>query len=338
MRTRIRSFAAVVAALAVCLALAPIAEAAPPAPAKTKTQAALIAAAQSEYDAGNFERAGELFLDIYRQDREAVVGLYNACRAYHLAGKLDKALELYRELLARPDLDPAVKAKVDKYLDDLRLKRAEAKADEAGRAEKAGNYALAARVWADALALAPEKTGWMLRLARAEHLAGNKDAALAGYDKYLALPAEQAPDQADAARWRAELAPKSFADVPVPKDAPPPVVVAAPATPARWPGWTALAGGVALLGGGAGLYLAQGDARAALDQQVADKQAGKVAGIDYQSYQAKRAELNGAYRNAAILAGAGAVAAGVGAWLLVRSPGKVAVVPVGDGFQVAVRF
>ncbi len=330
--------------LRVCLVLlvagaAPVHAAAPPAAAKSKTQAALIAAAQREYDAGNFERAGELFLDIYRQDNTAIVGLYNACRAFHLAGKLDKALELYRELLARPDLDPSVKAKVDNYLDDLRQKRAEAKADDANRAEKAGNYAVAVGLWTDALAAAPEKVAWILRLARAQHLAGDKDAALKGYDRYLALPADKAPDQADAARWRAEIAPKTFDEVPVPKDPAPVVGVTKPAeTPSNWPAWAALGGGVALLGGGAALYLGQADARATLDQQLADKQAGKVAGIDYQSYESKRTELNGNYRNAAILASAGVVAAGVGAWLLARVPEKVAVLPSGQGALIALRF
>ncbi|MBM4343598.1 MAG: hypothetical protein FJ100_09505 [Deltaproteobacteria bacterium] len=49
--------------------------------------------------------------------------------------------------------------------------------------------------------------------------------------------------------------------------------------------------------------------------------------------------LNGRIYASWVMVGAGAVAAGVGAWLLVRTPTTpVAVAPVGSGVVVAVRF
>lgn len=230
------------------------------------------------------------------------------------------------------------KPKCDKNVDELRVKRAEAKADDAVAAEKAANYGLAAKIWADALALAPEKTGWILRLARADHLAGNNDAALKGYDKYLALPPQQAPDQPDAARWRAEIAPKTFDEVPVPKD---PVAVVAVAKPADGSGrgmaWAVVGGGAAVGLAGLGLYVAtQGDV-SSYDAKIAAGAGGKVTAWSLQEANAERDRLNRRIYASWGLAGAGVVVVGVGAWLLVRAPTvSVAVTP--QGFVVAGRF
>lgn len=79
-----------------------------PAPvlARGGTVEAMIAAAQREFDAGNFARAGGLFLAIWRQgpssDRTQLAALYNAARAYQLAEELDQAEALFRELAAYP--------------------------------------------------------------------------------------------------------------------------------------------------------------------------------------------------------------------------------------------
>ena len=76
----------------------------------SKVVQALIAAAQKEFDAGHFERAGELFLEVWLQGKDSRPALYNAARGFHLAGKLDKAESLYRELLALPAPSPAASA------------------------------------------------------------------------------------------------------------------------------------------------------------------------------------------------------------------------------------
>jgi len=324
------------AALLVCVAAA---FAAPALAAPSKVVLALIAAAQKEFDAGNFARSAELFLDIWKADKSQAVVLYNAARAAHLAGQVDRAEELYRDYLALPAADAAFVAKIQPHLRDLADRRADAKAESAGKAETAGHFALAAQLWADAVAARPDKPAWRLRHARALHLAGDKAAALAGYDKYLALPADQAPGQPDAARWRAELAPRTFDEVPAAKDSAP-LVVATPAdAPSQLPGLALLAGGLALAAGGAGLYVAtRGDVEA-YNKLVATDASGKVGGTSLTEANAERDRLNGRIYASWGMAGGGAVAAGVGAWLLVRAPkGPVAVAPVGSGVVVAVRF
>ncbi len=221
-QTGARAIALVVATLTL-VPLSPVAAA--PAGGKSKVVQALISAAQKEFDAGNFERAGELFLEIWRQDPEARPILYNAARAYQLAGKVDKADELFRELLAIADLDPVLKGKAQTQLEGLQVKRSEHKADEAGRAEKAGQYALAAGLWAEAIKLQPKKIAWLIKQARAYHLAGQLQQALATYDKYLAAAPANAEDRAQVQTWRDECVarPPVASDPPVEKPVEKPV-------------------------------------------------------------------------------------------------------------------
>ena len=90
-----------------------------PAPllAQTRPSNVVFAAAQKEFGAGHFERAGELFLEVWQQGKAERPALYNAARAFHLAGKLDKAEALYREFQALPDQDAAVAAKIPAFLE-----------------------------------------------------------------------------------------------------------------------------------------------------------------------------------------------------------------------------
>ncbi len=306
-------------------------------PAPGKVVQTLYSAAQKEFDAANFDRAAVLFLQIWRQGKTMPVALYNAARSYHLAGKLDQAEELYREHLALAEAEPAQQAKVQAKLAELRLARADAYAEDALRAEKAGNFTLAVKMWAEAYAISP-KPAWMLKQARAEHLAGNKEAALKGYDKYLALAPEQAPAQADAARWRAELAPPSFVDVPLPKEPAPVVVQKAVDKPSSLPGWVALGGGVVVGVGGLGLYLSTADDRKQFEADTAAKTAGKITGTSKEEAQTLADRINTRVYASWAMGGVGVVAAGVGAYLLTRPATAVAVAPTGNGVLVAWRF
>ncbi len=175
------------------------------APAASKTVAALLAAAQKQLDAGNFERAAELFVEIWRMDKTTVPALYNAARSFQLAGQLDKSERLFREMLALADLDPQARAKAQTQLDAVLAKRAERRADEAASAESAGQYEAAVALWADALTLDPKRTEWLKRLGRAAHLGGKRPQALAAYDRYLKAPGLSPADRAQVEAWRGEL-------------------------------------------------------------------------------------------------------------------------------------
>lgn len=302
----------------------------------SKVVTALINAAQKEFDAGNFERAGQLFLEIFKQDATQIAALYNAARGFHLGRRFVKAEELYRQLLALPSTEAPLKAKVEGQLVDIQNQRADVKVEEAVKAEEAGNFALAVQLWGDAVRMGGRKLPWVLRMARAKQLAGQKDAALKEYDAYLAETPEDDKGRVDAARWRAEIAPATYDDVPVPRDAPVVKAVVVEA-PSRWPAYATLGGGVALAAAGLGLYVAtQGDV-SNYDAKMAASAGGMVTGWSLQEANAERDRINGRVYVSWGLAGVGAVVAGVGAWLLVRAPGAtVAVTP--QGVLIAGRF
>ncbi len=334
---------------------------------KGKVVQALIAAAQKEFDAGNFERAGELFLEIYRQDPETRPALYNAARAYQLAGKIDKADELFKELLAIPDLDAGLKGKATTQLELLQQKRGERKADDADRAEKAGQYGVAAGLWGEAIKLVPTKVAWQLRLARALHLGGQPAQAIEAYDKYLAATPESSEDRAQVKAWRDELTrkpepvkpdsepvkPEPIRPEPVkadpvkpepakPDPAPdqpvkPPVVVKPAPAPSRTVPLAVMGGGAALVVvGGVVLGLAASD-DAALQQKFAGS--GPISGISHADAETEAARISRNYTIGWALTGVGVIGAGVGAWLWMSQPqAKVAVLPQPGGLAFAARF
>ena len=357
---------AVAMAVALTLALPAASMAAPPAAGKSKVVQALIGAAQKEFEAGNFERAGELYLEIWHQDQETRAALYNAARAYQLGGKIDRADELYRELLAIPDMDPALKAKSQTQLEGVQLKRAERKADEADRAEKSGQYAAAAGLWAEAVRTYPGKMAWLVRQARALHLAGQTANAITAYDKYLASAGEGAADRAQVQAWRQELATKATpvapknepepdkpapvqpdnpapgpiattpdaakADgqpTPVPKPVQPPKSEAFPIVPVA----VLSVGGVLTLAGAAIWIKAHGD-----DSTLQDALSPSHAAVYTKTQaQTEASRIHGNYVTGGVLAGVGIV--GVGVWLLLRQPkSRVAVLPTVNGATVAWRF
>ncbi len=330
---------------------------------KSKVVQALITAAQKEFDAGNFDRAGELFLEIYRQDPETRAALYNAARAYQLAGKIDKADELFHELMAIADLEPTLKTKAAAQVDGLLQKRGERKADEADRAEKAGQYGAAAGLWGEAVKLAPAKTPWLLRYARTLHLAGQGAAALEVYNRYLAATPEDSSDRAQVKAWRDELAVKPVLVVDKAKPVEPAVepkrepvkagnslgsttpatkdsavgVAAKQPPPSRTVPYSVIAGGaVAVVLGGAVLGMASS---ADADLQKKFDTTGQITLISHEAAEAEASRISRNYAIGWALTGVGLVGAGVGTWLLLRAPdSKLALVPQPGGFSLAGRF
>lgn len=326
--------------------------------------------AMAAYQAGDFPRAGQLYLQAYKADPKAEY-LYAAARAEQLAGVFVPAVEHYRKARDLPDLDPALRAKCIAYVAEILAAQAESKAAEAEKAMRQGELRLAAQLFHDAFALAPGRWDWLFKAAMAEQAAGDLEAAERDYAAYV----QHAPDQAEdrkQAQVRLETlrrpAPLPVAETKKPPQpatgpeptAPPaevtpvtaptaaagavPAVVRAPqAEPAieRWLAWSAVGGGLALVAGGLALYAAQGEERATLDSAMAHQKDGKITGIGYDAYSAQRDSLNSAYRNAALLSGAGVVAGGLGVWLLLREPVKTVQVgpgPGGPGLSLAWGF
>lgn len=193
--------------------------------AKANVVQTVLAAAQKAFDAGDFVRAGELFLEVWRSDPDARPVLYNAARAFQLAGKADKAEQLFDELRALPDLDTVLRVKANTQLAVLRASRAERVAEQAAQAEREGQHAVAAVLWADAWTLQPDKVAWLARQARSLQRAGQLAEAAAVYDRYLEQAATDAPGRAEAEAWRKQLPAAKVATTPA---RPEPAVVKAP--------------------------------------------------------------------------------------------------------------
>ena len=240
-------------------------------------------------------------------------------------------------------------------------RRAEQKAEEASRAESAGQYAVAVALWAEAVRLAPKRASWQLRQARALQLAGKTEQALAAYDRYLGAAAPDDPELAQAQAWRLEVAPAAATVPAVPTAAAVPaarasgnvatgqshegigqgVAAQVQANSAPLAAWSTFALGAAVLaGGGIVLALAKRDESDLTARFAARNDAGRITGISHTEADADIERIEAKYQLGWGLTGLGAVATAVGAvWLLRsgRAP-AVAVVPAPSGLYVALRF
>ncbi len=354
--------------LLVAALCAPTAAAAAPKSAKEQMIATLNNAANKAFDAGDFARAADIYLDLWRQDSTQPLFLYNAARASHLGGQLDRAEDLYRQLLALPGLDQARLDKTRGYLVEVQRRKGERKAEEAAKVEAAGNYEAAAALWRDAFDLDPNRLAWLARAGRALHLAGKKADAATTYKKYLETAPKDAQDRGDVERWSTELrtaGPDAVAPRPAaapatpaaaaPHAAPHAAPVAAPAAPAvgvhkgagavPMTAWIALGGGALLAGGGAFLYMGAASDQDALQKEL-DAAKTTVDGkpvwkLDYTEVEARNAAIGRSKTIGALVGGAGVVAAGIGAWLAVSAPkARVVALPAPDlaGVRLAWRF
>jgi len=290
---------------------------------KPKLAATMAQQAITAYEHGDYARASQLYLEAARAEVGRPDYVYAAARAEQLAAQLDRADDLYTQALADPRLPDTLRDKAETYRREVRILRAEAKIVEADKAFKGGESQLAAQLYHDAYVAAPDRHAWLFKAALAEQAAGNVTAAREDYATYL----ERAPSEAED-RKQAQIRLEALR-----KPAPPGAHLAVQAgadaqeQPSRWPGWVAVAAGAGLAGAGVWLYLAQGDERESLDAQLAQRQGGKVSGVDYQTYDQQRTSLNASYRNAAILGGVGLASVGVGIWWLARAPARVSVGP-----------
>jgi len=328
---------------------------------KAKAAATMGQQAAKAYEKGDYATAARLYLEAWRADGQQPEYIYAAARAEHVAGWLDRALEHYKMALATKGLPNAVRAKAQGYLQDALATRAATQVQEADKALQSGDAKLAAQLYHDAYDAVPARLDWLFKAAVAEQAGHDDAAARLDFSQYL----QSAPAGAEF-RKQAEVrleslsqpAPAQVPEKPVAvtqPNKPKPVVVAQGDKPARvqpivqpvvkleasppskWSAWAVLAGGAGLLAGGLGVYLAQGSERDRLDAAMQPKDtAGHYTGLAYDEFTRRRESLNTNYAISATLAGTGVVAAGVGTWLLLRQPGKVAIGP--DSILLAWQF
>lgn len=340
-----------------------------------KAAAAMAEQAATAFQTGDLARSAQFYLQAFRQDPSEPSYLYGAARAEHMAGRLEPAEEHYRQFIAAKGADSQRIEKTRGYLRELALARADAKAEDADRSAQKGAWKVAAAVWLDAWHIAPERQRYLFKAARAQHEAGDTDAAIVNLRAYLRDTPPDASDRGEAqalldqmtappkpAAATSPAAPTPEAVAPVPAAVAPvlekrpaaqpvaqPVarapVVVAPAVPPKdvasggnLAKWT-LGGGAVLAAAGLGLVgwglVEAADYRTRLNYDGANVR-GKLT---YDQAAAEIDTIHGHWLAGGILAGVGIAAAGWGAWSLRHDASNSAVlVPLGQGVALVGRF
>lgn len=291
------------------------------------------------YEDGDHLRAADLYESAWRLDPGHSPWLYNAGRAAHVAGKLDRAEALYRQFLALPGRDAVFAGKAQDHLQAIVQRRAENLADQAAFATQARNHASAARLYEQAWQLLPTRIAYLLQAARAELLAGERAGAERDFREWLSRAPADAPERSEA---ETALQP-ALAVAAEPTPTAPPMSVVAPAEPPapRWPEWTAVAAGGTLTAIGMGMYLLGSTEEAAYERDLAktDPSTGWIVGLSHDAANSRADAVQARYVQAAVLGSVGVAALSAGAWLLLRGPQARATLAVAPGgASLAVRF
>ena len=341
---------------------------------KAKVAEGMAVQAGKAFETGDYARAADLYLNAYRTDASAAY-LYGAARSQHLAGRTDQATELYQQFLTAPNADAERQKRARDYLADIERSKAGALAADADKAQR-DDPKLAASLYLDAYKLAPARVDLLFRAAVAEQQAGDLASAQAHFEAYLAkAPAsatERSQAQARLESIRRKLSPQALLPPPLevktePKPEPKPEVkseqppepkaqpltptrqevmppvagVQAPATePSRWPGWALIGTGGALAITSVVLLAGAVSDNAQLRSDLnGTNSAGLIVSLTHEAAVNRAASINSRMGVAAGLAGAGLAAAGVGTWLLLRTPARAAVVvPQAGGATLVWRF
>ena len=334
-----------------------------------KAATAMAMQAAAAFEKGDLQRAVQFYLQAFRQDPTQTDYLYGAARAEHMAGKNEEAEGHYREFLAAAGANPQRADKARGYLRELAGLRADAKAQDGERMAQKGEFALAAAAWLDAWRIAPDRLRFLFRAGRAEHEAGEDVQAREHLGAYLREAAADAPDRGEAralldrierpktAQAKPVVDKPAAAQVEAPK--PVPVVIqiqpvqlaaapvaATPATvvvqPAAAPAnstakWTFGSGAVATVIGLGVLGWGLSEA-ADFDKRVGYNGKTVTGTLTYDQAESQYNSIRSHQIIGGVLAGAGAVAMGVGAKLLWWPADKVAVLPSVSGLSIAGRF
>ncbi len=326
-----------------------------PAAAFDKQRAAAKMAEQGQiaYESGDYERAVEMYANAFRTDPEPDY-LYAQARAEQLAGKFEAATTHLQEFVANPRATPERIAKAQELLENAAAARLDKQVAEGETAARGGDLKLAAQIWLDVVQKAPKRVELHYRAGVALQQAGDLTGALAAFDAYLKDAPPDAADRSQAKLRRDGIAEKLHPSVvvrppePVKPVAPvaKPIVIDKPLPPPERPtpvlGYSLAATGLALVAGGVVVYvLTMPDIDKYNGELAKTNAAGQVVGVDQQTATSQHTAIQNREIAAIALAGAGVALAGVGTWLIVRTPeSRVAWVPgpALAGTGVAVRF
>ena len=299
--------------------------------------------ASQAFESGKVEEAETLYLGAWQADPKPAY-LYGAAKAAQLAGHREAAVRHYRAYLQNETQDQERIGKAQGALAKLADEQTNTLATDADKQARAGNHAGAAQSLLRAFAEAPARWDLLLRAAQEERAADNGDGAKQRLRQYLNESPANSPGRKDAERWLGELGPKPLATTNVTKTGPSGVVHAAaapkPEASANLTGWLVTGAGVAVGLGGLGVWLASRSDRSAYDTLNQPSAGGKITTLSYDDAKARADSLRTRETTAAMLGGVGLVAAGIGAWLTLSGPAKIAMTPgpTAAGAGLAWRF
>ncbi len=318
---------------------------------KQKAAAKMAEQALGAYESGDYDRAAELYANAFHTDPNPDY-LYAQARAEQVGGKTDLAMGHLEDFVANPQAAPDRVVKAKELLDGLRLARLDKRVTEGEAAAKAGDNKLAAQIWLDVVQQAPKRVDLYYRAGVSLQQAGDLHGAMAAFDAYLQKSAADAPERSQAKLRREGLAeklrpppakppeqpkiaeqPKTTPNPPQGTSKPPEthestVAVGTPVGVVKQPsesssptaGYVLAGTGVALGIGAVVLYaLTQSDIKA-FNAATAPDASGKIVGIDQQTANSQHASIQTREISAIAMGGAGIALAGVGTWLILRTP------------------
>ncbi len=288
----------------------------------TKQAAGMANSAKNAYEAGDHERAMDLFLQAWKIDHTQPIYIYSAGRAAHVAKKLEMAERDYNEFLAQPNIDERVAEKARDYLREIGRERLDRKVAEGEEAERAKLYELAIRIYDDVLASDPTRQSMSLLRGRALLRAGRLDDAEATLRGYKQHAPGDSPGLKDADAYLAQIEESRRRQFNPATGLPDGAGVVAGPPPKPLPvnnivGWSLVgAGGVVAVVGLVQIIRAvkeKGDLDDLVNQRNTD---GRIYSISFADAVQRSSDVAALKTQAAILGGAGLAAAAFGGWWL----------------------
>lgn len=306
---------------------------------KQKAAAKMAQQALEAYESGNYERAAELYGSAYQTDSNPDY-LYAQARAEQVGGKPDLATKHLEDVAVHPAATPERVTKAKELLEGLRLNRLDKQVTDGEAAARSGDYKLAAQLWQDVAKQSPKRVDLLYRSAVALQQAGDLPGALAAFDAYIkkapagAGDVNQARLRRDAIAEKLNPGGKSGASTTTgtqpssgnagTSSTPANPVAGVHAEPASSSsptlGYIVAGGGAALVIGAVVLYAVTQSDVSAFQAATAANAQGKITGTDLQTATDQHASIQNREIASIAMGGAGLALAGVGTWLILRTP------------------